>query len=190
MCIEYDEQINALKITSTNFETMETAVNVQLGSIGELEKFNKDTVGAYVAQAWGGALPVYNNKIGFIFSKADLDIRKHLLTEEEYSDILTTYPKLNSVENTRIDVYNVKVVSAGVSAELDIVTGKPKENSESTLMVDNELAGWYSKLNVPKIDATQVLPEDIVKLLEETNNSMPQYVDPIQKDIWKKFGSK
>ena len=64
MCIEYDAVLNAIKITSTNFETNETFVNVQLGNIGDLVKFSKGTIDDYVAQAWGGALPAYDSRIG------------------------------------------------------------------------------------------------------------------------------
>lgn len=190
MCVEYDESLNALKITSKNYETNETLVNVHLGNIGNLEKFNKETVADYVAQAWGGALPAYDSKIGFIFSKLDLDLRKHLLTETEYQEILEKFPKLAHEEKTRFDLCNLNIVSAGRSAELDVTTGKPISDSDPIILVDNEVIGWYSKLDVPTVDATNTLPEDMVEMLETVNTGLVHYTDPIQRDIWEKYGPK
>lgn len=189
MRVEYDENINSLRITSKNLDTNEEMIFLQAGDKEGLIKFNKETVDDYVSQAWGGALPAYEPDIGFIFSVDDVKLRKSLVSKSRYEEILKKYPKLPIKANGIQNDLHVNVVYAYKSVELDVETGKPVEGSMPETYIDNTLLDWYSRKNAPTADIKKLLPEEFIDIVSSMKTVDCVDTDPIEADIWRKYGS-
>lgn len=187
--VDYSIDTNSLIITSTNAETGESFANEQLGELNGLVKFDQRTVSQYIVQSWGKALPAFSEVIGFIYSVDDLNLRKHLLPQGEYEAIRAKYPELPIYKGSMNSesVYQVRIVSYVIGEELDIRTGKPIAGSKPVVVIDNEEANWYTKENVPFQDVREVAPE-FAETLANIDPKTMHYFDPIEADIWRKYG--
>ena len=191
LAVDYDLEKNTIIVTSKNDDTQEVFENEQLGELDGKVKFDANTVSMYINQGWGRFLPAFSDKIGFIYSVEDLDIRKSLLTDDEYYAIRGKYPMLQSHKGGILEVdgtYQIRIVEYSVSAELDIVTGKPIEGSVGKVVVDNSADSWYSKSSVQPSDLNEVAPELAATIINLDPASL-HYFDPIEADIWRKYGT-
>lgn len=188
--VDYDVPTNSIVITSANARTGEAFENWQAGEFHGVCKFNAETVGDYIQKSWGKALPGYDPRIGFIYSHADLELRKGLVSEDVYLEIKNKYPVLPGRRDTLSGPesgYMHRVVSYSKSAELDVRTGIQVPGTMPQTMIDNVEANWSSKLNVPMTDIRITAPE-MAEAVATIDPRAVHYMDPIEADIWRVFG--
>lgn len=181
---------NSIVITSDNARTGEAFENWQAGESQGVCKFNAETVGDYIQKSWGKALPGYDPRMGFIYSSADLELRRGLVTEDVYAEIKNKYPFLPGRDGSLVggeNSYLRRVVAYSKSAELDVKTGLPIPGSTPQTIVDNVESNWSSKLNVPLTDIRITAPE-MAEAVATIDPRAVHYMDPIEADIWKLFG--
>lgn len=183
-----DAPTNALLITTANHETQEEFQFILEGELNGVVKFDPSTYVAYVESCWGRAFPGYDEKIGFIYSTEDLQIRRHLLTDAEYEALVTKYPKLPTKQNTLQDeegIYQARVIEYAQAGELDIETGKVVK--EGRVVIDNTEANWAGSAGVPFVDLREVAT-DMADTAVNVDPRLVHYFDPIEADIWRKYG--
>lgn len=130
-------------------------------------KFTPDTVDRYVKHAeMRGFIPVFHHAVGIFRYKAELDNRKHLITQQEYDDLLIKYPKLYDEplqSPTVTDGTSVPLIFAATSTcdgDGNIISCK--------IHVNYQDVAWWNANDVPTTDINTIdVGDDIKQLIRE-----------------------
>ena len=172
----YDDEQNILYNVNVSKVSDDALTVVNHGEINGKIKFNKDTIDSYVKLCPGGAFPIIVDKIGFVYSKSDLDARKELLSDTEYQEVISQYKNLIT-HNTGLGEHSRIFHVAKTYVNFD--TG----SQETIVELDNSLENWWSFNNTPQIETSSVFCSLEV---DRFNDSLKDiiYLNPIERDIW------